>query len=306
MLLLPMVRKMPNFTIHTFFPLVIVVCIWLFVGCEKPYQPAAKDDDTEQEITDGRKVKIIIANAEGTTDISQVCTLISYCVFTANGELYTVKHQASSDNDFGCKTLYMADGNYRLVVIAHSGVGNISIESEDKIKFKDNKITDTFAYSADVDITEDCSLNLVLNRIVANVHVVIPGAMPQDVKQMEFYYTGGSSTYSCLTGYGSVNSRQTEYRDVTTDMEGQATAFDIYTFPHETNGTLKLTIKALAEDKSVVKSIQYSDIQVVKNTKTVITSFIFGGSSSDGDDTTQPDICIPINTSEITDIPRCF
>lgn len=172
------------------FSLIFVVSIWLFVGCEKPYQPAGKDDDTEQETTDGRKVKITIANAEGTTDISQVCTRISYCVFTANGELYTVKHQASSDNDFGCKTLYIADGNYRLVVIAHSGAGNISIESEDKIKFKDNKITDTFAYSTDIDITEDCSLNLVLNRIVANVHVVIPGAMPQDVKQMEFYYTG--------------------------------------------------------------------------------------------------------------------
>ncbi len=302
-----MASKMPNTIIRAFFAFIFIVCIWLFVGCEKPYQPTEKDDDTEQEITSGRKVKLTINNAEGATDIRQLCTRISYCVFTANGDLYTVKHQTSSDNDFGCKTLYMADGNYRLVVIAHSGAGNISIESEDKIKFKDNKITDTFSYSADIDVTGDSSLDVSLSRIVACVHVVIPGPMPENVKQMEFYYTGGSSTYSCLSGYGSVNSRQTEYREVSTNMVGQATAFDIYTIPHQDNSTLKLTIRALSEDKSVVKSIQHSDIQVIMDTKTVITSSIFGGSSDDGGaDTTQPDICIPLNTSEITDIPRCF
>lgn len=286
---------------------IFILCIlFILIGCEKAYIPNGKGNNTEQEVVDGNKVKITISKAEDQADIKQLCTRISYCVFTASGELYVVKHQSITDADFGCKTLSIADGRYRLVVIAHSGAGNISIESQEKIKFKDNKITDTFAYSADIDVADDCSYDVELNRIVANVHVVISGAMPENVKQMEFYYTGGSSTYSCLSGYGSVNSRQTEYREVTTDMIGHAAEFDIYTIPHETSNALKLTIKALAEDNSVIKSVQYSDIQVARKVKTVVNSSIFGGTSSDDDDEGQFDISVPLNSAEITDIPRCF
>ena len=56
---------------------------------------------------------------------------------------------------FGSPTLTIEDGQYHLVIIAHNGLGNISVESEEKIKFKDNKITDTFAYSTNIDVESD-------------------------------------------------------------------------------------------------------------------------------------------------------
>lgn len=286
----------------------IIICSLFFLtSCEKAYLQNGNGEDTRKEVEDGKKVKITVTQAEGQENIKQLFTRISYCIFTEEGQLHMVKHQNITDNDFGSQTLAIANGNYHLVVIAHNGIGNISIESEDKIKFKDNKITDTFAYSTNIDVEKDCSYNIELERIVANVHIVIPDAMPQDVKQMEFYYTGGSSTYSSLSGYGSVNSRQTEYRDITTDMTGHSTEFDIYTIPHEISSDLKLTIKALGEDNSVIKTIQHTDIQISRNTKTIITSSIFEDGSSDDDESTKhTDICITINNSEITDIPKCF
>lgn len=145
---------------------------------------------------------------------------------------------------------------------------------------------------------------------MANIRVTIPDPMPKEVKQMEFYYTGGSSTYSSLSGYGSVNSRQTEYRNVTDDMIGKNSEFNIFTFPRDENGEVKLTIKALDKDKSTVKSIQYEDVPISKNTCIIINSTLFKGDNAGGgnDDNinVKPDIHIPINSSNITDITNCY
>lgn len=290
---------------------ILIVCSLLFLaGCEKANIPNNGEDSPGTEIQNGRKVKVNITTIDDLTDLKQVCTRISYCVFSNNGKLYSIRHQGITDKDFGSPTLTIEDGQYHLVIIAHNGLGNISVESEEKIKFKDNKITDTFAYSTNIDVESDKTISVELERIVANIRVTIPDPIPKEVKQMEFYYTGGSSTYSSLSGYGSVNSRQTEYRNVTDDMIGKNSEFNIYTFPRDENGEVKLTIKALDKDKSTVKSIQYEDVPISKNTCIIINSTLFKGDNTGGgnDDNinVKPDIHIPINSSNITDITNCY
>lgn len=44
--------------------------------------------------------------------------------------------------------------------------------------------------------------------------LVIKDEIPEQAKKIKFYYTGGSSTLNAKTGYGCVNSKQTEILDL--------------------------------------------------------------------------------------------
>lgn len=67
---------------------------------------------------------------------------------------------------------------------------------------------------------------------------------------IKFYYTGGSSTFDATTGYGCVNSKQTEMRSVANSAYTGESTYDIYTFPHADEKKLKIEISALENASS--------------------------------------------------------
>lgn len=80
-------------------------------------------------------------------------------------------------------------------------------------------------------VTKDSSYNLELKRAVSKFRLIVDDSIPSDVVQMKFYYTGGSSTFNPVSGYGCINSRQTEFRVVTSEMHGKGCQFEVFTFP---------------------------------------------------------------------------
>ncbi len=102
---------------------------------------------------------------------------------------------------------------YRVVIIGHNGTGNCTISSPEKVKFASNKLTDTFYYYGKLILTdgEETEESIELKRAVAQFKVHITDTeIPAEAHSIKFYYTGGSSTLDATTGYGCVNSRQTE------------------------------------------------------------------------------------------------
>ena len=65
---------------------------------------------------------------------------------------------------------------------------------------------------------EHQTLSVSLERIVSLCRFVINDAIPAGVSKLEFYYTGGSGTFSATTGLGNVNSKQ-KIRDTGTIPE---------------------------------------------------------------------------------------
>lgn len=66
--------------------------------------------------------------------------------------------------------------------------------------------------------------------------------IPSSVSKLKFYYVGGSSTFNPSTGYGCVNSKQTEIRTIANGV----TTFSIFTLPHTEDDVLtKLTVTPL-------------------------------------------------------------
>ncbi len=214
--------------------------------------------------------------------LEDVCTRVSFVVFDGEEKLVS-KNQTSEDEDFGICHLSLDEGEYRLVVIAHSGAGNCSVSTPEKVKFYNNKMTDTFYYYGRLSVSEDgATADINMKRAVAAFHLHITDeTLSKDVKSIKFYYTGGSSTLDATTGYGCVSSRQTE----TFNFTETSRDFTVYTCPHEEEKDINMTISILDPDAKVLKSYQKTDLKLKCNTITTANiSIANGGDIEEGKD----------------------
>lgn len=216
------------------------------------------------------------------TPISELCNRINLTVYQDGTKIKQV-NSISTDKNFGQLSVSLNPGNYEYVILAHSCDGNPTTTAIDKISFPSNKVTDTFHTYGKLNVDGSSTQNITMDRVVAMVRFVINDTIPNNVTKMKFYYTGGSSTINGLTGYGCVDSRQTEIRTVTDDMRPGKGVFEIYTIPHTDEETLKLTVTALDSDDSTVKEMVLDAVPVKRNQITIERGNFFGGISSSGE-----------------------
>lgn len=262
-----------------------IVLALLIASCEKPI--------LDEEMVMKKDANVILhmtqfeqtAFTRAATDITELCTRLNVAIFDGDDTKVKTVVQKDTDSDFGTVALTLAAGTYQLVVIAHNGEGSATITSEEKVTFPNNKVTDTFYYYGDLVVTDSQqSYDLVLTRAVAMFRLVLTDEdIPSNVARLKFYYTGGSSTFSPSTGYGCVNSKQTEYRTVAPGL----TVFDIYTLPHTEEDVLtKLTVTALDANDNIVKERVFENVPVTRNQITRYIGNFFGsggsGQQSDG------------------------
>ena len=115
--------------------------------------------------------------ARRVTDIRKACTRIELAVFKGDRRVAIVR-QDKGDKVFGQVSLSLDEGEYTIVVIAHNGEGAATVTSPNEIKFKDNKVTDTFYYCGDITVDSDSSYDLTLKRAVAMVRFVAEDKVP--------------------------------------------------------------------------------------------------------------------------------
>lgn len=263
-----------------------------FISCEKVVLPDADDNGKQHE--SGISISFTIANIEQvsfddgvtktrSTAISSMCSRITFAFFQ-DGEKIKQVSQKSSDSGFGSLTVSLPSGNYKFVVLAHNGSDNPTVTSLEKITFGNNgKLSDTFYYYGELDATESKDVSLSLKRAVAMVRFITTDAVPTDVKKMKFNYTGGSSTLNAITGLGSVNSQQEETFTVETAARSGQSEYEIYTFPHDTNGTLKLTVTALMDNDEEYKKEIFEEVPVTRNQITKYTGKFFENTQKPGE-----------------------
>lgn len=279
--------------IHLPWSLVVLMAVALAaVGCEAPYVgPVAEEEQTDlynvvirAGIYDQSPFDTLRSRA--VQDIQELCTHIGFAVFSADEKVKGV-NQVSTSADFGSASFTLPQGEYQLVIIAHNCNGTATISSPQKITFPSNVVSDTFYYYGTFTVGDgQTELNLQLTRAVAMVRVNITDDMPSAVRQMKFYYTGGSSTFSAETGFGCVNSKQTVKMDVTTAMQGKPTTWELYTLPHATTGALKLTISALDAADNILYEKELTDVPVTVNAITTYSGTLFGTAPQEADSKT--------------------
>jgi len=270
----------------------------LLTACEKPI---ITDSDT---VTKDANANVVLRfspyeqSSFTRAAVADVCTRLSVAIFTTDGTKAKAITQKQTDAGFGTAALTLQAGQYRVVAIAHSSTeGNATITSPEKVTFANNKLTDTFYYYGTLTVgTDPIEETLEMTRCVAMLRLTLTDPLPDDITRLKFYYTGGSSTFSPATGYGCVNSKQTEYRYTTDDQDMPVSVYELYTMPHEQQDVLKLTVTALDASGSEVGEVVMENIPVTRNKITTWQGALFSGSGTEGGTSSSGGITITLDT----------
>lgn len=268
------------------FMLVSALCV--FSSCENVLSQGNKSEET----LDGNLI-VNVFQLEQTpfssvtrTDPANVCMRLNFAVYDADGERVKQINQEVGDADFGSASFQLPEDTYLLVVLAHSSNGNPTMTDPTKIKFTNAQgYTDTFLYSNEITVeSEPLELSLTLNRIVSLCRFIITDDYPEGVAKMQFQYKGGSGAFDANTGLGSVNSIQT----LTFDVKSGQKQFDLYTFLHDTEGSISLVVTALDANGNLLYEQKF-DIPLFQNQITWVSGDFFGDG---GSQTVSPTITI--------------
>lgn len=253
--------------------LAIAVGIML-TGCEK-----VVFEDRDGESANGN-LTLSVSVSNGTTrssdePLGDACGRLNVAVFNRAGEKVKAVAQTAGDAGYGVVRLSLPDGSYTVVVVGHNGTGSATITNAEKVTFPNNKTTDTFCFCGEIDVTgEEQQMDIMLERVVSMVRFVLDdNGDSMGIASLKFYYTGGSSTLSPKTGYGCVQSKQTEYR--AWNEEG---IYELYTMPHSKSDIItKMTITAYDAGDNVVGEWVLENIPVTMNRVSEYAGDLFGG-----------------------------
>ena len=269
----------------------------MLASCESP----VIDNDEDSEEPQGN-LKVSIYQMGSTpfsalTRATDNCTRINYAIYTSDGTRVKQINQQSGAADFGSAVFQLEPDTYQLVVVAHSCEKNPTMTDLTKVQFTNaTGYTDTFLHYQSVEVTEEQkNLTVRLDRITALCRFAFTDDFPAEVKKVRFYYTGGSGAFDATTGLGSVASKQTVTFDVTSGQK----QFDLYTFLHDTAGTIQLQVTAYDDDDNVICERTFS-VPMEQNKVTWFSGpFFTGGKGS-------TDVTIVINTDWAGEIHVTF
>lgn len=256
----------------------LVLSLVLLTGCEKTMldeQSSKQDGNVVLKLSLYEQIPFSTRSLQ---DIRQLCTRVNVAFFQNGTKVKTVSQKAD-DASFGTVSLTLDAGVYQVVVIAHNCSGSATISSAEKVTFPSNVVTDTFYYEGELTVaSSQDTYELVLQRPVAMFRLQLTDVLPSNAHKIRFYYTGGSSTFNPSTGFGCVNSRQT----VMMDIEDGQQVFEVYTFPHELNDFLKMTVTIYDSGENILKEQVFEQVPVTVDQITVFTGSFFGGSGGGG------------------------
>ena len=252
--------------------LILIILIFSQTSCER-----VSFDKSDIENKDGFELNFHVGNIDtsGIVDVSKVCNKINFAVYDSIGDrVKSISQSSDYDNDFGTVKVCLPEGNYKVVALAHNGKVNASTTNMNRITFN-GKVTDTFVYSEDINVKGNSDYQMTLKRCVAKILFTIKDKVPDEVKQIKFFYTGGSSTLDGISGWGCVNSRQTEIRDVKAEARADSSVYELYTFPQDSNGSLVITVSCLDSSGNILYERMFDDVKVSKCGITTCTEKLF-------------------------------
>lgn len=258
-----------------------LVMIMMVQGCEKGIL------DEESEVTLDGNLMVDVLEIEnipfesltrGDQAASEVCNRLNFAIYDMGGSRLKQINQEKGKAGFGTVSFQLEEGDYELVVVAHSSKGNPTMTNPAKIQFTNaTGYTDTFLYTGKVSVDEESEgLTISLNRITSLCRFVITDDIPESVKKIQFYYTGGSGAFDAATGMGCVASKQTVTFDLMSESRKQ---FDLYTFLHEPSDQIALKVTAMDADGKELYVREF-DVPMERNRITRLSGNFFDGSGS--------------------------
>ena len=248
------------------------------VSCEKMTLSDDGDDGTQAanvvlRVGSIEQIPFEMSRTRG-RDVNGVCSRLNFLVYQ-DGERIRQISQTSEDEGFGEVQIQLSEGRYFLVVLAHSSGGNPTSTDARKIGFTNTTgYTDTFFYGDSLIVDDqDVARTLELKRITAMVRFIPYDNIPAAAGRIRFYYTGGSGSLDAgNNGWGVVNSKQSQWYDLTHNEQ----KFEIYTIPHDDDDLLNVMVNTYkGQSDDIETERQIDGIPVLRNHITICSGFLF-------------------------------
>ena len=260
----------------------ILMVASLLCGCEKPLMLEEEGAEDVAATEENLKVSVYaieqipFSSAMRGVEAAQLCSHLNFAVYDMAGNKLKYANQMVGDEDFGTAEFKLTEGTYQLVVVGHSSESNPTMSHIEKIQFTNKKgYSDTFLYYTTLNVADKKQdMNVSLHRIVSLCRFVMTDAIPEGIARIEFRYTGGSGHFNGATGLGVTQSKQQVSFDV--EPGQQQSVFDLYTFLHDEEGTIHVTVVGYDSDENVQLEQEY-DFPMKTNYITKWTGELFNG-----------------------------
>lgn len=196
------------------------------------------------------------------SELADACSRLNFAVYNLLGSRIKQINQQVGVAGFGSAAFQLEEGDYQLVVLAHSSNGNPTLTNPAKIQFTNTQgFSDTFLCCDTFTIGDDpVKLDLTLRRIVSLCRFTVNSDFPENATKIKFYYTGGSGAFDARTGLGCVNSKQEQTFSLTSGQK----QFDLYTFLHNMEGSIHLKVTVYDNRDEVLSETTY-DVPLKQN-----------------------------------------
>ena len=270
--------------------LTLALCIVLFSACSPSTDDASMEQKSRVSVDFSTfQVEVEDMSRSSRTALSTAATRLSFAVFNSNGTLVegTTIHQekTSGGEGFGSVEVELYPGDYKMVVVAHSGSDNADIESATSVILPGSTYTDTFTKVADFTVVSNQHSNLskTLDRITSAFILKLNDTPPANASRIEVILNNGGSVPNPL----SINPKA----GLATENWSQTRSFTIEEITDETPDHIyyiskslpfALTVKATAYDSGNEEIIRHiiSDVPLTPNKKTVASGTFFQSSAS--------------------------
>ena len=209
--------------------------------------------------------------------VSDICTHLD--IFLSDGTTTTAYNQATGDTGFGSLSLTLnVSKTYTLYAVAHKANGAATL-SEGIISFPDDKVTHTFFISRQFTPTKGMSLNLTMQRIVAQFSFTTTDQVPEWCKTMRFTISNVYDRWNVSTGGTHQLDRVSTFQNFSTKADGTVT-FNIYAIVTDAQTLHTVLVEGLDAQGDVQESHQFTNVPLRNNYKTVASGAFFTDASS--------------------------
>lgn len=196
-----------------------------------------------------------------------------------SGNEFASFHQATGDEGFGSLSVTLSLAKtYTLYAVAHKANGPATL-SDGVISFVDDKVTHSFFVKQTFTPTKGMSLNLTMNRIVAQFQFTTADAVPDWCKTMRFTISNVYDRWNVNTGGTHQLDRVSTFQNFSTKADGTVT-FNIYAIVTDESTNHDILVEGLNADGEVKEYHQFEDVPLRNNYRTIATGNFFTDAAS--------------------------
>ncbi|WP_207536303.1 FimB/Mfa2 family fimbrial subunit [Desertivirga arenae] len=260
-------------------PLLSLALVLVLFACKKSSKTEAQPEEKLYPVTfsasEFQQSTKGMQSTLATDSAKKVLKKIIYAVFNSNGTLLrTIAQDVNTSPNFGTIVDSLPAGNYTATFMASTGDLSYNILSTLSNTNVYNDNNDLFANKATFTVSGPLvNQNIVLNRIVGKLTIVLKDIIPANVSQLVVEYLDGSHYYPSREE--NYNLEQKTYYYNITSLDRASANYTITNFVLPNLTSTNIHIRAYTSTNTLVVDRTINNVALSRNKETIVTGALF-------------------------------